>query len=78
VISAEKAYHEQLSVAEITMSVFEPAAMYVKCDPRRLYHCYLLQVGAALSSVLSNEIQCASKHRKAEWRLCGTTGSIAF
>merc|ERR1712093_164150 len=34
VISAEKAYHEQLFVAEITMSVFEPAAMYVKCDPR--------------------------------------------
>ena len=34
VISAEKAYHEQLSVAEITMSVFEPASMYVKCDPR--------------------------------------------
>ena len=36
VISAEKAYHEQLSVAEITMSVFEPASMMVKCDPRRL------------------------------------------
>merc|ERR1712178_364183 len=34
VISAEKAYHEQLSVAEITMSVFEPASMYVKRDPR--------------------------------------------
>ena len=34
IISAEKAYHEQLSVAEITMSVFEPAAMMVKCDPR--------------------------------------------
>eukprot|EP00416_Gambierdiscus_australes_P013028 CAMPEP_0171146802 /NCGR_PEP_ID=MMETSP0766_2-20121228/147734_1 /TAXON_ID=439317 /ORGANISM="Gambierdiscus australes, Strain CAWD 149" /LENGTH=545 /DNA_ID=CAMNT_0011610709 /DNA_START=92 /DNA_END=1726 /DNA_ORIENTATION=+ len=34
VISAEKAYHEQLSVAEITMSVFEPSSMYVKCDPR--------------------------------------------
>jgi len=34
IISAEKAYHEQLSVAEITMSVFEPAAMFVKCDPR--------------------------------------------
>ena len=30
VISAEKAYHEQLSVAEITMSVFEPASMMVK------------------------------------------------
>merc|ERR1712166_1587977 len=34
IISAEKAYHEQLSVAEITMSVFEPAAMMVKRDPR--------------------------------------------
>ena len=30
VISAEKAYREQLSVAEITMSVFEPASMMVK------------------------------------------------
>lgn len=35
VISAEKVYHQQLSVAEITMSVFEPASMLVKCDPRR-------------------------------------------
>merc|ERR1712046_36105 len=34
IISAEKAYHEQLSVAEITMSVFEPSCMFVKCDPR--------------------------------------------
>ena len=41
VISAEKAYHEQLSVAEITMSVFEPASMMVKCDPRHLAElCY--------------------------------------
>ncbi|TYH60444.1 hypothetical protein ES332_D08G292700v1 [Gossypium tomentosum] len=34
VISAEKAYHEQLSVAEITSSAFEPASMMAKCDPR--------------------------------------------
>merc|ERR1712242_293466 len=34
VISAEKAYHEQLSVAEITNSSFEPASMMAKCDPR--------------------------------------------
>merc|ERR1712087_725487 len=34
VISAEIAYHEQLSGAEITNSVFEPANQMVKCDPR--------------------------------------------
>ena len=43
VISAEKAYHEQLSVAEITMSVFEPASMMVKCDPRHLAERILVQ-----------------------------------
>jgi len=34
VIPAEKAYHEALSIAEITNGVFEPANMMVKCDPR--------------------------------------------
>uniref|UniRef100_A0A4W6D2U0 Tubulin, alpha 1c n=1 Tax=Lates calcarifer TaxID=8187 RepID=A0A4W6D2U0_LATCA len=29
-----KAYHEQLSVAEITNACFEPANQMVKCDPR--------------------------------------------
>ncbi|VAI37246.1 unnamed protein product [Triticum turgidum subsp. durum] len=33
-ISAEKAYHEQLSVSEITNSAFEPSSMMAKCDPR--------------------------------------------
>mmetsp|Transcript_20917 Transcript_20917/g.31525 ORF Transcript_20917/g.31525 Transcript_20917/m.31525 type:complete len:452 (-) Transcript_20917:122-1477(-) len=34
IISSEKASHEQLSVAEITNSVFEPSNMMTKCDPR--------------------------------------------
>ena len=34
IISAEKAFHEQLSIAEITNSDFEPASMMDKCDPR--------------------------------------------
>ncbi|GMH09438.1 hypothetical protein Nepgr_011279 [Nepenthes gracilis] len=32
--TAEKAYHEQLSIPEITNSVFEPASMMAKGDPR--------------------------------------------
>ncbi|XP_075261920.1 tubulin alpha-1 chain-like [Convolutriloba macropyga] len=35
IISAEKAYHEQLTTAEITNQCFEPAAQMVKCDPRQ-------------------------------------------
>lgn len=34
VISAEKAYHEQLTVGELTNSCFEPSNQMVKCDPR--------------------------------------------
>ncbi|KRX17879.1 Tubulin alpha-3 chain [Trichinella nelsoni] len=34
VISAEKAYHEQLTVGEITNQCFDPANQMVKCDPR--------------------------------------------
>ena len=53
VISAEKAYHEQLSVAEITNSVFEPASMMVKCDPRhgKYMACCLMYRGDVVPKV---------------------------
>lgn len=34
IVSKEKAYHEESSVAEITSAVFEPNAAFAKCDPR--------------------------------------------
>ncbi|KAL8123693.1 hypothetical protein AgCh_011615 [Apium graveolens] len=47
VISVEKAYHEQLSVADITNTAFEPSSMMAKCDPRhgKYMDCYLMYRG---------------------------------
>ncbi len=60
-ISAEKAYHEQFTVAEITTACFEPQNQMVKCDPRqgKYMACCLLfrgdvvpkNVNAAIASI---------------------------
>merc|ERR1712159_565796 len=62
IISAEKAYHEQLSVTEITMSTFEPASMMVKCDLRHgkyMVCCFMHPYEPA-----SMMVKCDSRHGK--------------
>ncbi|CAG0923481.1 unnamed protein product [Notodromas monacha] len=63
IVSAEKAHHEQHSVAELTAACFEPANQMVKCDPRKGKYmaCCLLyrgdvlpkDVNAAIASIKS-------------------------
>ena len=47
VISAEKGFHKQITVAEITNACFEPQNQMVKCDPRhgKYMSCCLLYRG---------------------------------
>ena len=64
VISAEKAYHEQLTVAEITNACFEPANQMVKCDPRhgKYMACCMLYRG----DVVPNDVNAAIATIKAK------------
>ncbi|KAA0190071.1 Tubulin alpha chain [Fasciolopsis buskii] len=57
-ISAEKAYHEQMSVAELTNACFEPANQLVKCDPRhgKYMACCLLYRGDVVPKDVSDAI----------------------
>lgn len=65
IISAQKAYHEQLTVGDITKSVFEPSNQMVKCNPcdgKYMSCCFLYRgdvrvrdVNAAITKIKSQQ-----------------------
>jgi|Transcript_8497 tubulin alpha len=58
VISVEKAYHEKLSVSELTNAVFEPQNMMAKCDPRhgKYMACCLMYRGDVVPREVSTAV----------------------
>jgi len=62
IISASKAYHEQISVAEITNASFEPRSQMAKCDPRhgKYMACCLMYRG----DVVPKDVNTAVSHVK--------------
>lgn len=75
VISAEKAYHEQLTVAEITNSCFEPANQMVKCDPRhgKYMACCLLYRGDVVPKDVNAAIATIKTKRSIQVRALSFT-----
>ncbi|KAF9908152.1 alpha-tubulin [Linnemannia zychae] len=58
ILSAKKAYHEQLSVSEITSACFDIQNQMVKCDPRqgKYMACCLLYRGDVIAKDVSSTI----------------------
>uniref|UniRef100_A0A3P9P331 Tubulin alpha chain n=1 Tax=Poecilia reticulata TaxID=8081 RepID=A0A3P9P331_POERE len=69
VISAEKAYHEQLTVAEITTACFEPTNQMVKCDPRhgKYMACCLLYRGDVVPKDVNTAITTIKNKRSIQF-----------
>jgi len=69
VMSADKAYHEQNSVAEITNACFEPSHQMVKCDPRngKYMACCLLYRGDVVPKDVNNAIAAIKTKRNIQF-----------
>jgi tubulin alpha len=59
IVPAEKTYHENMSVNDLSSSVFEPSNMMAKCDPRqgKYLACSLMYRGDVVPKDVSTAIQ---------------------
>ena len=76
ILSAKKAYHEQLSVQEITSACFETSNQMVKCDPRngKYMACCLLYRGDVIPKDVTSAIANIKTKRTiqfVDWILTG-------
>nr|XP_048274688.1 tubulin alpha chain [Myodes glareolus] len=83
VISAEKAYHKQFSVAELTNACFEPASQMMKCDPRhgKYMACYLMSHGGVGPKDVNAAIATIKTKRTiqfVDWCPTGFKGGINY
>ena len=69
IISAVRAFHEQLTVSEITSSCFEPANQMVKCNPRhgKYMACCMLYRGDVVPKDVNSAIACMKAKRSIQF-----------